>query len=292
MAIGHTVSEAVIGLRRNLVMSTAAVITIAVTLTFFGAAMLVRGSVDRLEEAFLAQIEVIVYLDGDVTPAERSDINVELQALPLVERVTYNSKQQAYERLLRQNPNDPEFTDNVTPDILPEYYTVKLSDPERFDIVSSAAQDLPGVDEVEDNRGVLDNLFEVLDGLRLLVFVTAAVQAIAATLLIANTVRLTAFSRRREIGVMRLVGATRWHIQLPFLIEGLIVGVLGTALAGGMLALTKVLLLDDELSGVFTLTRAPNWEDIFWTEGRWVLLLGLAVSVGASLVSTHRYVRT
>jgi cell division transport system permease protein len=289
--IGTVVSEASIGLRRNLVMSTAAVITIAVSLTFVGAALLVRQSVDRLQDAFFTEIEVAVYLDDGVTAPQREEINRTLQALPLVEKVTYASKQDAYERFLRQNPNDPDISKNVTPDLLPEAFLVQLKDPEQFEIVSSAATDLPGVDEVDDNRDELKGLFGVLNGLNLLAAATAVVQAIAAVLLIANTVRLTAFSRRREIGVMRLVGATRWSIQLPFLIEGVIVGLLGTALAGGLLAAGKRFLIDDKIEGLFTFAEKPSWSDIFLTQGPILLALGLLVSALASIGSMFRYVR-
>lgn len=291
MRVRTVVSEASIGLRRNLVMSTAAVITIAVSLTFVGAALLVRQSVDRLQSAFFTEIAVAVYLDKDVTPAQRADINRTLQALPLVDEVTYASKQDAYDRFLRQNPNDADIRKNVTPDLLPEAFLVKLKDPEKFEIVSSAASDLPGVDKVDDNRDELKGLFSVLSGLNLLAAATALVQAIAAVLLIANTVRLTAFSRRREIGVMRLVGATRWSIQLPFLIEGLIVGMLGTALAGGLLAAGKVFLIDNKIEGLFTFAAKPSWHDIFIGQGPWLLGLGLLVSALASFASMFRYVR-
>lgn len=285
------ISEASIGLRRNLVMSTAAVITIAVSLTFVGAALLVRQSVDRLQTAFFTEIQVAVYLDKNVTDTQRQDINRTLQALPLVDEVDYSSKQDAYERILKQYPNNKEITDNITADQLPEAYLVKLKDPEQFEIVSSAATDLPGVEKVDDNRDALKGLFSVLSGLNLLAAATALVQAVAAILLIANTVRLTAFSRRREIGVMRLVGATRWSIQLPFLIEGLIVGLLGTALAGGLLAAGKVFLIDNKIEGLFTFAAKPTWHDIFIGQGPWLLGLGLLVSALASFASMFRYVR-
>ena len=294
MRLGHVVSEASIGLRRNLVMSTAAVITIAVSLTFVGAALLVRQSVDRLQEAFFTEIEVAVYLDKGVTDSQREEVNRTLQGLPLVERVTYASKQDAYERYLRQHPNDPDVIANVTPDLLPEAFLVKLRDPEKFEIVSSAATDLPGVEEVQDNRDELAGLFRVLNGLKLLAAATAIVQALAAVLLIANTVRLTAFSRRREIGVMRLVGATRWSIQLPFLLEGLIVGLLGSAMAGGLLAAGKKYLIDSKLSGLFSegsLAQRPSWHDIYLTQGPVLLGVGLGVSLLASFASMFRYVR-
>ena len=293
MRIRQILSEATLGLRRNLVMSTAAVLTIAVSLTFVGGALLVSQTVDRLQAAFNADIEVLVYLDRDVSDPERTGIQRILAGLPLVERVTYESKADAYERFLRQNPNDPDLTENVTPDVLPESYAVKLTDPQQYAIVASASEGLPGVDQVVDNRDLVDDLFRSLNGLRDFAYATAVIQVIAATLLIANTVRLTAFSRRREIGVMRLVGANRTYIQLPFLLEGLVVGLLGTALAGGLLAAGKVFLVDGRLEGLYRggNLQPPSWGDIYLVQGPLLLAVGLLVSLLASFVTLQRYVR-
>ncbi|MCW2620807.1 MAG: transporter permease, partial [Frankiales bacterium] len=152
MRLHRMAAEAAQGLRRNLVMSVSAVLTIAVSLAFVGGALLVNQTVHRLEKAFFTDIQVQVYLDADVTEPQRADVARVLQGLPLVQNVSYESKQDAYERFLRMNPNDPSLTDLVTPDALPEAYAVKLTDPTQFDVVASAAEGLPGVDSVDDNR--------------------------------------------------------------------------------------------------------------------------------------------
>ncbi len=291
MRIRRVLSEAVIGLRRNLVMSIAAVVTVAISLAFVGGALLVRQNVDRLEVAFDAEIEVFVFLDKGVTDPERDEIARVLGSLDLVQRVTYVSKREAYERFLERNPNDRALTENVSPEALPESYNVRLKDPSMFEVVASALDGQPGVEQVDDNREVLRPLFSILNGLNLFALAIAVIQVVAATLLIANTVRLTAFSRRRETEVMRLVGATRLYIQLPFLLEGVVVGLVGTAFGTGLLVLGKATLIDKQLADLFTgVLVSPSYDDIA-AQVPWLLAIGLGVSAVTSVLALQRYVR-
>ncbi len=284
-------AEAFVGLRRNLVMSVAAVVTVAISLAFVGGAFLVRQNVERLNVAFDREIEVFVFLDKGVTDPERQQIADTLQGLDLVQRVTYVSKQQAYQRFLARNPNDPGLTKNVSPDALPESYNVRLKDPSKFQVVASALQGVPGVEKVDDNKNIVGPLFSILNGLNLFALSIAVIQIIAATLLIANTVRLTAFSRRRETEVMRLVGATRLYIQTPFVLEGLVVGLLGTAFGTGLLMLGKATLIDHQLSNLFTgVLVSPSYGDIA-AQLPWLLAIGLGVSAVTSVLALQKYVR-
>jgi cell division transport system permease protein len=294
MRLRRILAEAGLGLRRNLVMSISAVLTIAVSLTFVGGAMLVKKTVDRLEDNFQSDIQVQVYLDEAVSDAQREDIRRTLVALPDVQRVTYESKQDAYTRFLGQNPNNPSLTENVTPDQLPEAFSVKLRDAQQFEVVASAADGLPGVDQVVDNRDIITPIFKILRGIRNFAIAVAGIMVLTALLLIANTVRLTAFSRRREMGVMRLVGATRLYIQLPFLIEGLVVGIIGTAAAGGLLGLGKRFLIDGQVQELFSsssILQKPSWHDVFFYAGPTMLAIGILASAIASVFTLWRYVR-
>ncbi len=293
MRVSSVASEAVQGLRRNLVMSVAAVVTVAISLTFVGGALLIRLTVDRLEDALYRDLTVSIFLNDGITDPQRQEVAQVLSGTPYVEEVTYESKEEAFRRFKLQNPNDPDLIANVTADALPESYRVELSDPEQYEVVASAVQGLPAVDEVVDFREFLESLFGILGGLRNFALATAGVQIIAATLLIANTVRVTAFSRRRETGVMRLVGATRWYIQLPFLVEGLVIGLLGTAIGVGLLAAGKWALLDGQLEELFRngIIQNPSYTDIVLGQGPWLLALGLGISAVTSLLALQRYVR-
>lgn len=291
MRLRQVASEAFLGLRRNLVMTVAAVVTVAVSLAFVGTALLVRKTVAEMEGIYYTQIEVSIFLDAAVTDVQRTAVQQELAGLPLVQSVVYESKAEAYRRFRLQFEDQPELLANVTEDALPESYRVKLTDPEQYDVVAGAVQDLPGVDRVLDFREFLDSLFRTLNGLRDAALATAVVQLVAASLLIANTVRVAAYSRRRETGVMRLVGATRLYVQLPFLLEGLVAGAVGAALGTGLIAAGKALLLDRRLAPLFegSIPRV-TYPDILM-EARWLLLIGVVVSGLASLVTLRRYLR-
>ncbi|HEU0102755.1 MAG TPA: permease-like cell division protein FtsX [Mycobacteriales bacterium] len=292
MRVRTVASEAVLGLRRNLVMSVAAVVTVAVSLAFVGTAFLVTKTVTDIRKIFYTQIEISIFLDEDVTPPQRDEINQTLSRLPLVQSVVYESKAEAYRRFQLQFQDQPDLLANVTEEALPESYRVKLRDPTQYDVVASAVEDLPGVGQVVDYRKFLDDLFAVLDGLRTTAIAVALVQLVAATLLIGNTVRVAAFSRRRETGVMRLVGATRLYIQLPFLLEGVVAGLLGAGIAVGLLFLGKALVLDRTLRSLFRSGVIPAVTDNdIWMITPYLLLLGVVISGLASLVTLQRYIR-
>ena len=290
MRLRRVLSEAFLGLRRNLVMSIAAVVTVAVSLAFVGAALLVRKTVAEIQDVFYTQIELSIFLKDDITETQRSEVRQVLERQPLVQQVIYESKTEAFRRSQQQFADQPELLANVTEDALPESFRVRLRDPTQYDVVAGAVRGLPAVDQVVDYREFLDGLFKILDGLRNAALATAAIQLVAATLLIANTVRVAAFSRRREIGVMRLVGATRLYIALPFLVEGVLAGLVGALLGVGLLLLGKRFLLDNKLSGLFEsgVIPAVSLADVL-QQAPVLAALGVVVSAVASLLAVRRY---
>lgn len=285
-------SEAVLGLRRNPVMTAAAILTVAISLSLLGAALMMRGEITRMQEFYYAKIEVSVFLRADVTDAQRESVRDTLRGLPVVKRVDYESPQEAYRRYLLMFKNQPALLDAASDTTLPESYRVKLVDPTQFAQVASALDGAPGVDEVVDQKALLDRLFGVLRGLRNAALALALVQLLAAALLISNTVRVSAHARRRETSLMRLVGATRLQIQFPFLLEGVAAGAAGATAAVGLLAVGKVLVLDRALSPLFTGVLPPlQWSDVVG-QLPVLLALGVVLSAVASVLSARRYVRT
>jgi len=292
MRVRTVASEAVLGLRRNLVMSIAAIVTVAVSLAFVGTAFLVTKEVAKIRQIFYTQIQISIFLTDGVTPDERNQITALLGGLPQVQDVVYESKSEAYRRFKLQFQDQPDLLANVAQDALPESYRVQLRDPTKYEVVASAVQGQPGVDQVVDNRTVLKPLFATLNGLRTGAVAVAVLQLVAAVLLISNTVRVTAFSRRRETGVMRLVGATRLYIQLPFLIEGLVTGLVGAVIGVGILFAGKAYLLDTRLKVLFSSGVIPRvqYADL-WAVAPLLVLIAVAISGLASLVTLQRYLR-
>lgn len=303
MRAQFVVSEMLIGLRRNLTMSIAVVVTTALTLTLAGVGYLIHQDVSRMKDYYYYKVEVSVFLcgkvssgqtckSGAVTADQRAAIVSTLHSLPVVKSIHYETQAEAYKRFTEQFKDSPDLVNNVKPDALPESYRVKLKDPTKFAIVSSGLQDQPGVESVQDQRALLSKLFSILNGFRNAAIALAVFQVLAAVLLISNTIRLTAFGRRRETGIMRLVGASNLYIQLPFLLEGAFAGLIGGVIAVGALFATKAFLLGGPLHSIFaSQVILPIGYGEIWGTVPWLLLLGMGLSALASFVTLRRHLR-
>lgn len=244
MRLQFILSEILIGLRRNLAMTISVILVTFVSLTFVGAGALLQMQIGTMKDYWYDRVQVSIFLcvenseaptcaEGEVTQAQRDSIVSSLETGPLAEYVDvyyYESKAEAFERFKEQF-KDTAIADNVTQDQMPESYRVKLKDPEQYQVVAEYFTGYPGVEEVQDQRRLLDRFFAVLNAFTLVSGVFAAVMIVAAALLIATTIRLSAFSRRRETGIMRLVGASKLLIQMPFLLEGVLAASIGAGLA-------------------------------------------------------------
>ena len=283
-------SEIWIGLRRNLTMTIAVIITAAISLTMFGMGLMVRNQVNVMKGYWYGKVEVSIFLRDDVTQAQRDQLRAELEAMPDVERVYFESKAEAYERFKEQFKDTPDIVANTTPDVLPESFRVKLEDPNKFDVVASAFADRPGVVNVFNQRDLLRNFFTVLNGFRTVMLVFAIISLLAAAVLIGNTVRVAAFSRRRETGIMRLVGASNLYIQLPFLLEGVLAGVVGALAASGLLAGIQAVMINGVLRKSIKFTPFVGWGQ-FRVLVPVLVLTGMLLSGVASFVTLRKYLR-
>ena len=207
MRAGFIWSEVRIGLRRNMTMTFAVIVTVAISLTLLGVGLIANSQVRVMKDYWYNKIEVSVFLcgalsestscaGGPVTAAERASIQSDLQALPVVQTVYYESQTQAYQHFQEQFKGSA-IAQNVTPNQLPESFRVKLKDPTQFAVVQSAFAGRPGVDTVQDERVILDKFFKLLGVLRDGALLVGVVSILTAMLLISNTLRLAAFNRRR-----------------------------------------------------------------------------------------------
>ncbi|HVE64558.1 MAG TPA: permease-like cell division protein FtsX [Mycobacteriales bacterium] len=290
MRAQFVLSEILVGLRRNLTMTVAVIVTVAISLALAGSGLLLRKQVNLMKGYWYDRVEVSIFLAENVTEAQRQSIQDDLQALPEVERVDYESKADAFVRFKEQFKDSPQLVENASEDALPESFRVKLKDPEKFDVVASAFAERAGVETVLNQRELLEKFFKVLNGLQLGTLAAAGLQLLAAAFLISNTIRVAAFSRRRETGIMRLVGASNLYIQLPFLLEGAFAGLIGVTLAVSLLAAFKVLLIDKLLRTSITATAFIGW-DAVWAVVPVLLLLGVGLSAVASFVTLRKYLR-
>jgi len=299
MRAGFVAKEVKIGLRRNFTMTLAVMITVAISLTLLGIGLLANSQVKVMKDYWYDKIEVSVFLCGSlsqspscaagpVTATQRQQIQKDLQALPVVQTVYYESQADAYTHF-QERFKGSAIAQNVTPDQLPESFRVKLKDPTQFAVVQSAFAGRPGVDTVQDQRTILDKFFKLLDVLRNGALAIGLASVLTAALLISNTLRIAAFNRRRETGVMKLVGASSFSIQLPFLLEGIISAVVGWMISVGLLSLFK-LSVDMKVAPLLSFTRFFSWNDV-WVASGLLLATGLFVSGSASILTLRKYLK-
>ena len=299
MRAGFLFSEVRIGLRRNLTMTFAVIVTTAISLSLLGVGLLSNSQVNAMKDYWYDKIEVSVYLCGSLSESpscdggvvneeQRLGIKSDLEALPVVQSVFYESQSEAYSRF-QERFKDSAIAQNVTADQLPESFRVKLKDPTQYAVVVSAFSGRPGVDVVQDQRSILEKFFKLLNVLRNGALLVGLFSVLTAGLLISNTLRIAAFNRRRETGVMKLVGASSWSIQLPFLLEGIISALIGWVFATGLLAGLKSV-IDSKVAPLLTFTNFFGWNEV-WIASAWLLLAGLGVSTVASAVTLRRYLK-
>lgn len=292
-------SEVGIGLRRNMTMTFAVIVTTAISLSLLGIGLLSNAQVGAMKDYWYDKIEVSVFLCGSlsespscaggvVTSEQRLQIQQDIQSMPAVDSVFYESQSEAFNRF-QERFKDSAIAANVTADQLPESFRVKLKDPTQFAVIVSAFSGRPGVDVVQDQRSILDKFFKLLGVLRNGALLVGLASVLTAALLISNTLRIAAFNRRRETGVMKLVGASSWSIQLPFLLEGIISAIVGWGLATGLLAALKSV-IDSKVAPLLSFTNFFGWGEV-WVASAYLLATGLFVSTVASVVTLRRYLK-
>jgi cell division transport system permease protein len=302
MRAQFVLQEIWIGLRRNLTMTIALVVVVAISLSLLGTGLLFVKQVDATRSYWQGKVEVSIYLcttqsvsvqckqSGPATDAQRQQLRQQLTSMPQVATVIYQSQQQAFQQFRQEFSNNPSFVSTVSQGDIPDSFQVKLKNPQAdYNAVASAVTGRGGVDSVIDDRSILAKFYKLLGGARNAVVIVALILLIAAILLVANTIRLSAFNRRRETGIMRLVGASNFYIQLPFLLEGAIAGLIGWAIATGLLVAVKSLMLDS-LGQYFSFNVGLSAGDLVE-----VILFSMVVGVvlcgATSFLTLRRYLR-
>lgn len=305
MRLQFMLSEIWGGLRRNAAMVVSVVLVSMVSMFFLGSGLLAHKQVDTAKGYWYDKVQVSVFLctaqstdvpscaDGAVSAAQRDQIKRDLQSLdPLVEHVYYESSAQAYTRFKEQFRNSP-YLSSIDQKAMPESFRVKLSDPTRFGEVVSAFDGAPGVEAVSDQRKVLDTFFDLLNVLSVGSVALAVVMLICSILLITTTIRQVAFTRRRQVGIMRLVGASALTIYLPFVVETVLATLIGSALAVALLwALVHYGvsgLLDSGPGGAGLISLIGEGD--VWALAPWLLVGGFLLAVITSWITLRRYLK-
>ncbi|HWM38393.1 MAG TPA: permease-like cell division protein FtsX [Streptomyces sp.] len=275
MRAQFVLSEISVGLRRNLTMTFAVIVSVALSLALAGGSLLAREQVSTMKGYWYDKVQVSVYLcnendaesdpncaKGAATAQQKQQIRAELDKLQVVDKVYHESADEAFKHYQEQFKDSP-LADSLTPDQMQESYRVKLKDPTKYRVLQTGLSGRPGVQEVQDQRNLLENLFNLLNGMNIAALFVMGLMLVVALLLIVNTVRVSAFSRRRETGIMRLVGASSFYIQMPFILEAAIAGAIGAGFACVMLLGGKYFLIDSWLAEKIALINFIGWDAVF-----------------------------
>jgi cell division transport system permease protein len=303
MRLQFILSEIGIGLRRNVTMTISVILVTFVSLTFVGSAALLQGQIGKMKDEWYGKVEVSVFLcpetssaptcaSGAVSDAQKDDIQAALESpeiKPYVQHVYYESQEDAYKEFQKEF-KDQFWASAATVKDMNSSYRIKLTDPKQYQVVADVVSGRPGVEDVQDEQKLFDKLFLVLNRATLLAGGLALVMLLAAVLLITTTIRLSALSRRRETGIMRLVGASTTFIQLPFMLEGAIAATVGALLAVGGLWLGVQYLVTDWLGQSVQWIPYVTTQDVLTVAP---LLIGVAIllAVISSIVTLSRYTK-
>lgn len=287
------------GLRRNFTMTVALIVSVAVSLSLVGAALLMSAQVDRMKGYWYDKIEVSIFLCGNtsvaftctgtVTEEQRKNIETVLGSLESVQEIFYESSADAYAQFKEQFAGSAILA-NISPDALPESFRVKLDNPENFEKVAGALQSVQGVESIQDQRQLLDRFFQILKGLQSFALAIALAMLFVTVLLVMNTVRVAAFARRRETSIMRSVGASNMSIRLPFILEAAVAAMIGSTLATAGILASKYWLIDAKLAPNLTFIPFVTWSEVLAIVPM-LYLVGVGTTVLAASITLRRYLK-
>ncbi|MFF4753031.1 permease-like cell division protein FtsX [Streptomyces sp. NPDC002514] len=304
MRAQFVLSEISVGLRRNLTMTFAVIVSVALSLALFGGSLLMSDQVTTMKGFWYDKINVSIFLcnkseaetdptcaKGAVTDDQKKQILADLKKMSVVETVNYESQDAAYKHYKQQFGDSP-LASSLTPDQMQESYRIKLKDPEKYQVIDSAFSGRDGVQSVQDQKGILDNLFGLLNLLNRAALGVMALMLIIALMLIVNTVRVSAFSRRRETGIMRLVGASGFYIQAPFIMEAAVAGLIGGGLACVFLVVGRYFTVDHgmDLSAKLSLINFVGWDAVL-TKLPLILAASILMPALAAFFALRKYLK-
>lgn len=304
MQLRYVFTETGNGLKRNVTMTIALVVTIFVSLTLVGMGFLLNQQANKAEDYWGTKLQITAYLcnqnsrsthctSGEVNEAQRAAIENVLETHPEVAKYRLETKQEAFETWKRvyisKDKSEQEIYSTVTPEDMRESYWITLKDPNKYAGVESALNGMDGVDSVRDLREVLNPIYFVINRMKWGAISIAAFLLAAAVLQVGNTIRLAAFARRKEIGIMRLVGASNLYISLPFLLETLVAALIGVATATGAIGLVMWFIYT-KLRSHSQIVEWVDWHDAALAAGA-ITVLGVLITLIPTLVMTRKYLK-
>ncbi|WP_027717663.1 permease-like cell division protein FtsX [Desulfovirgula thermocuniculi] len=288
-ALKYYFREALLSIARNSWLSLAAVGTVTVSLFILGFSLLVVMNVNRLADYLESSVEVSIFLKDGLTGQQLQDLQNRIRALPGVVEVQFISKKQALEEMKKNlGPNRGLLEGLEEDNPLPDAFRVRTQRADQVAAVAKEAASLPGVEDVRYGQGVVERLVAVTRWVRLAGLASMALIGAAAVFLISTTIRLSVFSRQREIGIMKYLGATNWFVRFPFLLEGMMLGLAGSALAA-LLVHAGYAAVVRSVTGAMPFIPVVGQDQAFFALLGSLVALGLLVGAAGSLISIRRF---
>lgn len=303
MIFGRIFKEAANGVRRNFSMFVSIVLVTFISLTFVGAAALLQMQIGQMKTYWYDKAQVAIYMctdfgaesrcaAGAATEADLAGVQAMLESEvldPYISEFYFEDHELAYTNFTEQFAGSP-VLEYVQPEQLAQTFWVNLEDPDQWRIINESFSEIQGVDEVRDQRSYLDKIFNIINIASYTAIGIAVLMLVVAVLLITTTIRLSAFARRKELGIMRLVGASNFFIQTPFILEGVVAALVGSLFAGGSLVLAARYFIEGYLAESMLMTSLIGTAEAFliWPA---LVLLGILLAAFASGIAIRRYLK-
>ena len=289
VSVRYVAKETGVNLLRNRMMAVAAILTVAISLSLVGGALLLKQAVATQVGVWNNNVSLQIFVDATATPAQATSVSVGIHQTPQITKCTYLDHQQSYQQMKSIFAADPQVWEAVTPSQTPPVYECTLANPNDAATVAAVFQGRSGVYHVNYPGQSIRVMQQWTGIVQKVLLGIALVLMFASLVLILTAIRMAIFARRREVGVMKLVGATNWFIRVPFMLEGLVQGLLGAAFAVGVLFLGNLVFRDLVRKHVTALQQAvvPNHEFVI-TEIV-VLIVGTVMGTVGSAIAVHRF---
>lgn len=290
ISMEYVVRETTGNLWRNRLMSLAAVLTISVSLALAGASLLLKQGVSTATSQWKGGVQLLIFMQPTATTAQTKAVSSQLNSLPEIKSYFYMDQSKSYVEFKQLMANSPDLVQSVTQSQIPPSFRVVLKNPNDAPSVGSLFQQQVGVKDVNFNRGAINTMLHVTSIVQLVIVALAVILLISASVLILNVIRVAIFSRRREVAVMKLVGATNWFIRIPFMLEGMVQGLVGALVA--VVAVVGIQSLFEYVVSHFQVAVLSNFlvssHDVMMTE-LFVIAMGVIVGTAGSAFAVRRY---
>ena len=255
----YFISDALKSIKRNRTISIAAMVTVLITFFVFGTFILVALNFNNAIEDVASKVELKVYLNDEIKLVDQREIEIKLGEQPGVKEVIYESREEAFNTFQESLADNPGLLQGYTlkNNPLPSSFIVKLENPESATAISESVKEMVGVENVSSQQEVINTITKFVDGFKILGMGLFILFIAVSIFLITNTIKLTVYSRRREVGIMKFVGATDWFIRWPFIIEGIIIGAIGSLASSGLLFFAYKFVVKAIVTNMFYVSLVP-----------------------------------